>query len=232
MATSTPQDLLAFLSQFVTENKRSRFEDVLADRTRYITVVLEDIYQPQNASATVRSCDCFGIQDLHIVENRNTYQLNPDVTLGSSQWVSLHRYREPGQSNTRACLEKLRQQGYQLVATSPHKDDYLISELPLDRKTALLFGTEETGLTPEALELADRFVKIPMYGFTESFNISVSVAICLYETIQRLRQSDISWHLTDAEKQALRLDWTREVLKKRITILESEYHRLYAAKSP
>ncbi len=215
--------LLKYLSQFVTENKLRRFEEVLCERTRHITIVLEDIYQPHNASATIRSCDLFGIQDLHVIENRNRYTINPDVTLGSSKWVNLHRYNRPDENNSPGCLKDLKDRGYLLVATTPYTDK-LLPDFPVDQPMALLFGTEETGLTDEAMEMSDDRVRIPMYGFTESFNISVSVALSLYDMVTRLKRSDVEWALPESEKQELRLQWMRKVIRKH-AMLEAQYYK-------
>jgi tRNA (guanosine-2'-O-)-methyltransferase len=203
---------LEYLLQFVTQNKRDRFEEIIRQRTRHITVVLEDIYQSHNASAVLRTCDCFGIQDVHIIENKNKYTLNPDIALGASQWLSLEKYNQQ-EDNTTDCLAFLKSRGYTIVATSPYKNDYILCELPLEKKTALLFGTELRGLSQRALEMADCSVLIPMAGFTESFNISVSAAICLYDLTQRLRQSGVSWQLTDPEKTDILISWAENVVK-------------------
>lgn len=217
------EDLLNYLSSFLTEQRKDRLHEVAEWRTRHITVVLEDIYQSHNASAVLRSADCFGIQDVHIIENRNTYDINPDVALGSSKWLSLYKYNQE-EDNTRSCLLSLRESGYQLVATSPHTDDISLKDFPLDQPIALLFGTELSGLSDAALELADQRLRIPMYGFTESFNISVSVALCLYDLTQRLRSSEVEWALSDAEKKSLLLDWTRTSVKSSVA-LEREFLR-------
>ena len=185
------KQLRDFLFGFISENKKSLFETIIKNRTRHITVVLEDIYQPHNASAVLRSADLFGVQDIHIIENRNQYEVNPDVALGSSKWLTLNKYNNQEQ-NTVACFENLRKNGYRIVATTPHKEDVMLDELPLNQKTAVVFGTELEGLSDIALENADAFVKIPMYGFTESFNISVSAALTLFNLTERLRKSDIS----------------------------------------
>ncbi len=201
------EDLGRFLADFVTAERRRLMAEVLAQRTRYLTVVLEDIYQPHNASACIRSCDCFGVQDVHIVEEENEYRVNRDITLGSAQWVTLHRYRDRAGESTRRCLDRLRRQGYCLVATTLRAGSVPLQELELDQKTALLFGAEETGLSPQAHEMADRQVQIPMVGFTQSLNISVSVAVTLYELTNRLRASELPWGLSEAERQDLHLTW-------------------------
>ena len=201
------QALIGYLSECVTEQKRERIEQVLALRTRYISVVLEDIYQPHNASAVLRSCECFGVQDAHIIENHNTFTVSPGVVAGSSKWLSIYRYNQPGEQNTRPCIEHLRKQGYRIVATTLRPDSIHIQELDLSEKVALCFGTEELGLTEEAHRLADIFVQIPMYGFTQSLNISVSAALCLFALTGPLRSSQIKWQLNESEKLDLRLKW-------------------------
>jgi len=203
---------LEYLEGFITENKRMLFDKVIEQRTRHITVVLEDIYQSQNASAVLRSCDCFGVQDVHIIENRYEYSINPDVALGSTKWLNLKKYNTEDE-NTQACYKNLREQGYQIIATTPHKDELLLDELDVSRKTALVFGTELEGLSETAIEQADAWVKIPMYGFTESFNISVSAAIILWHLTERLRKSNIPWQLNDAERIETRLQWALSVVK-------------------
>src|SRR4030042_2486900 len=169
------EKLIKYLEQFVTERRLQLINRVLSQRTRYITVVLEDIYQSHNASAVLRSCDCFGIQDVHIIENRNTYQLNPDVALGSNKWLTLYKYTRE-QNNTATALTKLKKTGYRIVATTPHANGCPLQEFDLHKgKTALVFGTELEGLTGNATTMADEFLTIPMAGFTESLNISVTV---------------------------------------------------------
>ena len=214
-------ELLDHLFSFVSENKRDLFGKIIAERTRHVTVVLEDIFQPQNASAVIRSCDVYGIQDLHIIENENQYTLNPKVVMGSSKWVDLYKYNEKD-NNTLSCITSLKEKGYKVYATTPHTDNYLIDNLPLDNKVALMFGTELTGLSDIAMENVDGFVKIPMYGFTESLNISVSAAITLYELSKRLRNSDIDWQLSEDEKTELLIAWSKKVVKSS-DLIEKEF---------
>lgn len=214
MNLKTKSALLQYLSGFVSEHKRTKFEEIIRNRTKYITVVLEDIYQPHNASAVLRSCDCFGIQDVHIIENQNTYEVNPDVALGSSKWLNLIKYNEK-ENNTPAAIKNLKSEGYRIVATTPHKDDVNLQELDLEKgPVALVFGTEMRGLTDDGLALADEYMKIPMYGFTESFNISVSAALCLFYLTEKLRNFEINWQLSDEEMVEVKLNWARQVVKK------------------
>ncbi len=215
--------LLNYLLEFVTENRRNRFDEIIQHRTRYITVVLEDIFQPQNASAVLRTCDCFGVQDVHIIENRNEYNLNPDVALGSSKWLSLKKYNEK-EFNTLTCYEHLREQGYRIVATTPNRDDCLLDDLPLeDDKIALVFGTELEGLSNEAIQYADEYVKIPMTGFTESLNISVSAALLLFYLTNKLRRSGIDWQLTEEEIIDIKISWAKGSIKSADALEEGFY---------
>ena len=207
----TDHQLYDQLSSFISPNKRALFETIAPLRTRHLTVVLEDIYQSQNASAVVRTCDLVGVQDVHVIENRNAYQLNPDVTLGSSKWVDVLRYRDHP-DNTGNCVAHLREQGYRIIATSPRGKDITPGNIPLDRPLAICFGTELTGLSDALMDVADEHLRIPMYGFTESFNISASAAIVLYTLMQRLRESDVPWHLSDGALIALKLSWARKLV--------------------
>jgi tRNA (guanosine-2'-O-)-methyltransferase len=206
--------LIQYLQQFVTERRLKLFDSRLEKRTRYLTVVLEDIFQPHNASAVLRSCECFGVQDLHIIENRNAYRINPDVALGSYKWLTLKRYNMPGDNTTRA-LMSLKQDGYRIVAAMPHRRDCMLENFDLSKgKTALVFGSELEGLSPTAINLADEFIQVPMVGFTESLNISVSAAICIHYLTAVLRKSALPWELKEDEKKDLMLTWLKITIKK------------------
>jgi len=211
-----PQNLwkkfTAYLSPFITEHKKNLVEEILNRRTRFITIVVEDIYQTQNASAIVRTCDCLSIQDVHIIENQNEYDLNPNVELGASQWVNLVRHNQ-NENNTIACLKSLKSHGYQIVGTRLHEKSQKLPDFSLQEPIALVFGTELEGLSEEALSQCDKLLKIPMYGFTESYNISVSASIILYHLVQLLYSSNLNWKLTDIEKDELRIKWYKNIVK-------------------
>ncbi len=208
------EELIAFLRQFISEERDEVLLRVLNQRTRYLSIALEDIYQPHNASAVLRSADCFGIQDVHIIENKNSYEVNPDIALGSSKWLNLYKYPEKS-DNTALTINKLRKEGYRIVATSPHKDGARLDEFELEKgKAVLFFGTEQHGLSVEMLDLADEYLQIPMVGFTESFNISVSAAVILSHLAPRLRNSKLNWQLSNKEKQEIHLEWLQKTVKK------------------
>ncbi len=208
------RELLDYLGQFVTENKKRKIQQVLQWRTRYVTLVLEDIYQPQNASATLRTAEILGVQDVYIVENWNPYRLNPKVVMGASKWIDLYRFRQKDGQNTPRCMAYLREQGYLLVATSPHNPTWTApEEVPLDRPLAFWFGSELEGLSEYALRHADGVLRLPMYGFTESYNISVSVGITLFTIVRRLHaRTDLPWRLSSEEQEALTLAWYIRIL--------------------
>lgn len=218
--------LIEYLADFLTPERNDLFDRVLDLRTRYLTVVLEDIYQPQNASAVLRSVDCFGVQDVHVIENRNSFTVDREVAMGASKWLNLHKYTE-NESNSLDAIKHLKNQGYRIVATTPHEGDTDLEAFDLTKgKTALFFGTELTGISDVVKEEADEFLKIPMYGFTESFNISVSAAIILHYLTLRMRNEEtINWQLSEEEKAAIKLAWIRRSLK-RSELLEKRYHEL------
>jgi tRNA (guanosine-2'-O-)-methyltransferase len=224
MGNVSNKELIEYFKTFVTEQRLSKMENIISSRTRYITVVLENIYQPHNASAVLRSCDGFGIQDVHIIENSNSYRVNPGVSLGTSQWLSMYNYNKKS-NNTKNAIDSLKQRGYRIVATTPHSNDKNLEDFDLPKgKIALFFGTEMHGLSENVLNNADEFMKIPMYGFVESFNISVSCALSLHNLSHRLRQSDIDWTLNPKEKDEVLLEWMRKSVKNAAS-LEEEYYR-------
>ncbi len=200
--------LIEHLLQYVTENKRDKMQEVLKNRTRYITVLLEDLFQPHNASAALRTCDIFGVQDVHVVQTKYEFKAVDTISMGATKWVDVTAH-----ASITEAIDTLKKDGYRIVATTPHRQSYSLPDLPLDQKTVLLFGSEQTGLSDAALAQADMFVKIPMFGFVESFNVSVSVALCLYDVINRLHRSEYGWQLSQEETQDILLAWIKKVSK-------------------
>ncbi len=196
-------------AELFSDNKRALFDRLAPLRTRHIAVVLEDVYQSHNAAAVLRSCDCFGVQDVHVVEANNPFNPAGDVAVGSSKWVDYYRYTSIADT-----YRSLRSRGYRIVATLPHERDCMIGDLDISQPTALVFGTELTGLSPQAVEGADAYVKIPMYGFTESFNISVCAALSLFSLTERMRaSSDIDWRLSEDDLLDLKLHWAMQAIR-------------------
>jgi len=208
------KELVNYLKEFVTEKRYNLFNRVMDNRTRYFSLALEDIYQSQNASAVLRSADCFGIQDIHIIENRNKYNINPDVAVGSPKWLNLYTYNEK-ENNTLDAINHLKNQGYRVVATTPHTNDVSLHNFDITKgKFVMLFGTELEGVTQTVIDNADEYLRIPMYGFTESYNISVSAALVMQYLSDKIRNSKLDWHLTQEERDELMLDWILKTIKR------------------
>ncbi len=214
------QELCDYLLSFISEHKRALFEKHILNRTRYITLVLENVYQSHNASAVLRSCDCMGIQDVHVIESENQFEAHSDIALGASQWLTLVKHKTA--NSVVEVFDNLRSKGYKIVATTPHTNAYTPETLPIDKKLAFVFGTELKGLSEEAIKNSDYLMKIPMYGFTESFNISVSAALTTYLFVERLRKSNINWSLSEMEKLDVKLSWAKSVIKK-VELIEKEF---------
>ena len=204
--------VVAYLEQFVTEERQARLTEILANRTRHVTVVLEDLFQTQNISAVLRTCDCYGVQDVHVIKHRNEFEVHKDISMGADKWLSIHQYPH-SDHNVKDCIDRLHEQGYWVAATLPDEQKRTIFDLPVERKTAFLFGTELTGLSDEAIKYADGNVLIPMYGFTESFNISNSAAIILSHFSERMRHSEAQWQLPIEEKETLYFEWLQKSVK-------------------
>ena len=200
-------EFIKYLEAFVTENKKNVIGKVLENRTNYLSVLLENIREPHNASAVVRSCDAFGIQDVYLVEKNYSFNANLGISKGASKWVDLKCH-----SNLSDAIKTVKKNGYKIVVTSPAQKK-TVADISLEQKTILAFGTESSGASDELLEYADELVSIPMFGFTESFNISVSVAICLYELTLRLHASDLNWRFSDGQKLDTKITWLKNILK-------------------
>ncbi len=220
--SASQKDIVEYLSEFVTPERIQTMDRVIRNRTRYITIALEDIYQSHNASAVLRTCECFGIQDVHIIENKNRYTINPDVALGASKWLNLKKYNT-NEFNTLEAVSALRLAGYRIIATTLTEDATPLEDINLDKgKIALFFGTELTGLTQQLINVADEQLKIPIYGFTESFNISVSAAIILHHLSHSMKKSTIPWHLSPDEVIKLKYAWLMNSIK-RADLLEKKF---------
>lgn len=220
------RELSSYLAGFLTEHRKSLIQRLVLERTRHLTVVVEDLYQAHNASACLRSCDCFGIQDFHVIEGRNRFDVARDIARGSTQWLTLHRHppTENQPNSTQACIERLRASGYQIVVTSPHDSNCELETCDISRPTALLFGNEKEGASPTAMQFASHIMRVPMYGFTESFNVSVAVAVCLHHLVWRMRQSDVNWRLAPEEREALLHEWVRVSTGHRLPALIRRFH--------
>jgi len=211
-------DYLAFLENILTDNRKERFLSVLEKRTKHFTIVVEDVFQMHNTSAVMRSCEVFGIQELNVIEQRYGKKIDKEIAMGAQKWVDISQF-----DSVSNCISTLKDQGYQIIATTPHENDCLLEDFDISKPSALFFGTERDGLSEEILQKADGFLKIPMVGFTESLNISVSAAIIIQNLTNRLRNSDINWQLSEEEIFEKRLAWARNSIKD-IKRIEGRYY--------
>lgn len=209
------QNILEYLQGFLTPRRKALFEKVLEERTNHLTLVAQDVYQLHNTSAVVRSCDVFGVQNLHIIEERLPRRIDKEIAMGAQKWVSVNRY-----NSATACIDNLKEKGYRIVATSPHGDAQLLDDFDVSSPAAIFFGTEKYGLSDEVMEKADVTLKIPMVGFTESLNISVSAAIILYSLTQKMKREGVNWKLSESERLELRMEWARRTIKNSDEIIE------------
>ncbi len=211
-------EYLAFLENILTDNRKERFQQVLAKRTNHFTIAMEDIFQLHNTSAVMRSCEVFGIQQLNVIEERYTKSIDKEIAMGAQKWVDVNRF-----DSISDCISNLKSKGYQIIATTPHENDCDLDDFDITKPSALFFGTERDGLSAEVLQNADGFLKIPMAGFTESLNISVSAAIIIQSLMSRLHKSDIHWQLSENEILEKRLQWAKNTIKD-IKRIEARYN--------
>lgn len=208
-------ELLKYLQSYLTERRKNLFQKVLSERTRHFTVVTEDVYQLHNTSAVMRTCDVFGIQDLHVVEEKVSKRIDKEIAMGAQKWVDFKRY-----NSIKECIKNLKSSGYQIIATTPHDNSTLLHEFDVSKKSAFVFGKESDGLSDTVMNSADGFLKIPMYGFTESLNISVSAAIILQSVVSKMKQSAVNWQLSEAEKFEIEMQWLKKTIKASEAIIQ------------
>lgn len=208
-------ELLRYLETYLTDDRKERFKKVLSERTRHFTVVTEDVYQLHNTSAVMRTCDVFGIQDLHVVEEKVSKRIDKEIAMGAQKWVSFNRY-----NSIKDCIKNLKNSGYQIIATTPHHNSTMLHEFDVSKKSAFFFGKESDGLSDTVMDGADGFLTIPMYGFTESLNISVSAAIILQSVVTKMKRSDVKWQLSEEERFAIELLWAKNTIKASGRIIE------------
>lgn len=212
-------DLLNYLEGFLTDKRKERFLEVLNYRTNHFTIAMEDVYQLHNTSAVMRSCEVFGIQELNVIEQKFGKRIDTEIAMGAQKWVDVNRF-----NSVQSCIDAMRENGYQIIATTPHDDSCMIHEFDITKRSAIFFGTEKEGLSQEVIDQADGYLKIPMVGFTESLNISVAAAIIIQDITNRLRQSKVHWQLSEEEVLQKRLLWAKNSIKD-IQRIEERYYQ-------
>ena len=221
--------LVQYLKEFVVDERRELFEEKIQQRTKHITVVLENIFQGRNISASIRSADCFGVQDVHVIENDNIFNDDSEVSMGADKWVTTTIYNQE-EDNTTKAIKKLKEEGYQVIAATPHNTDCDLYDIEIsEQKIALIFGAEVRGCSEQTLKLADKRMRIPMYGFTESFNISVSVSLSLQHLTYKMRNSAVNWKMSQDQQDETLLQWLRNSIKSS-TQIEEKFLKLQSEK--
>ncbi|MBR5820592.1 MAG: RNA methyltransferase [Alistipes sp.] len=208
-----------YLSTFMTEERFSLFRQTLSMRTNYMTILAENTFHPHNAAALMRHCEAFGVQRMHTIETRCTFDPSQNISRGSDRWLNLVRH-----TSTSEALSALKAEGYRLVATTPHRESCTPETFDVGKgKFALIFGTEHAGISDEAMAAADEYLRIPMCGMVESLNVSASAAILIYQLTQRIRAQVQEWPLSEEEQVRLLYDWTHLSVKDAGRILERKF---------
>ena len=198
------RERLEYMTRFITDERREVLQRTVAQRTHYMRILTENMFHPQNASAIMRHCEAFGIQQIHTVEDRCKFDPSVNIVRGTQKWVDVEHH-----DTTAEALRALKSEGYRIVATTPHLCSATPETFDVTKgKFALVFGTEHAGISDEVIEAADDFLMIPMCGMVESLNVSASAAILIYMLSERIRQSVDSWQLSDAEQLKLLTRWT------------------------
>ena len=198
------RERLDYMTQFLTEERRRTLLRTVAQRTHYMRILTENMFHPQNASAIMRHCEAFGIQQIHTVEDRCKFDPSVNIVRGTQKWVDVEHH-----DTTREALATLKAEGYRIVATTPHRCSVTPESFDVTKgKFALVFGTEHAGISEEVIEAADDFLMIPMCGMVESLNVSASAAILIYMLSERIRQSVTGWQLSESEQLKLLTRWT------------------------
>jgi len=198
------RERLDYMTQFLTEERKTTLRRTVEQRTHYMRIMTENMFHPQNASAIMRHCEAFGIQQIHCVEDRCKFDPSVNIVRGTQKWVDVEHHE-----TTAEALSALKSEGYRIVATTPHRCSSTPESFHVTKgKFALVFGTEHAGISQEVIEAADEFLMIPMCGMVESLNVSASAAILIYMLSERIRQSVDGWQLSDAEQLKLLTRWT------------------------
>ena len=200
---------IEYLTQFMLPERKATLTRAVENRTMYMTLLAENMFHPQNASALVRHCEAFGVQSMHTVQTLCKFNPNVDIVRGTDKWIDIFHH-----ASTADALSHLKAQGYRIVATSPHRQSCTPESFDVTKgKFAIVMGTEKTGISDEVIAAADEFLKIPMCGMVESLNVSASAAILVYMLSERMRHEVDDWHLSEEEYHEILYRWSRESVR-------------------
>lgn len=213
------RERIALLSGFMLPARYDVLRRTVAMRTRYMTILAENTFHPQNAAALIRHCEAFGLQQMHTVETYCRFNPSAAIVRGTDRWVDIRRH-----GSTAEALAALRAEGYRIVATTPHRENTTPESFDVGRgRFALVFGTEHAGISEEVLASADEFLRIPMCGMVESLNVSASAAILIYMLSERMRRQVEGWNMTAAEQAATLYGWMCRSVKDSEEILKRTF---------
>ena len=213
------RERIALLSGFMLPARYDVLRRTVAMSTRYMTILAENTFHPQNAAALIRHCEAFGLQQMHTVETFCRFNPSAAIVRGTDRWVDIRRH-----GSTAEALAALRAEGYRIVATTPHREDTTPESFDVGRgRFALVFGTEHAGISEEVLASADEFLRIPMCGMVESLNVSASAAILIYMLSERMRRQVEGWNMTAAEQAATLYGWMCRSVKDSEKILKRTF---------
>lgn len=205
-----------YLLGFMLPSRAETLKQCLRNRTKYMTLATENMFHEHNASAVIRHCDAFGIQDLHTVETLCPFAPSLHITRGSEKWIDIHRH-----SSTKELISSLKKDGYRIIATSPHEGGSTPETFDMTKgKFAIVLGTEKTGISDQIKQNADEFMAIPMYGLVESLNVSASAAIITHILSERIRHEITKWGLGDEDFSRLLYRWAQISVQDSMQILE------------
>ena len=199
-----PKDAWRLLSPRLTDRRREKMEQVAGHRTKHVRLVLQDIHDPHNISACLRSAEAFGVLDIDIVNLYQKFAKPSSVSRGSFNWLKLHRYTDISD-----VVSDLRRSGYKLAAGyPPSQDTCKLDEIPVQQPVAVIFGNEHRGVSEEWAQHIDYRFTIPMVGMVESLNISVSAALSMYQLTEKskLLLGD-GVYISRDERESLLSDW-------------------------
>lgn len=211
----TQEEIYEYVSGFLTDERLRKIEHFSQESSDYILPVVEDIYQFRNAAAIVRSVEACGFHKVIAMEQENIFDPNLRVTKGADTWVEVEKM-----PRTLDSLKTIKERGYKIVAVSPERNATMLPNYQPVAPLALVFGTEWEGTTDELLDFADETLAIPMYGFTQSFNVSVAAAICFYDLKQKLVNSGINYKLSPQKLLEMKIRWAVNSIPSGKAILE------------
>lgn len=203
------RERIEYLAQFMLPERLATLQRAVANRTKYMTLLAENMFHPQNASALVRHCEAFGVQNLHTVQTLCKFNPNVDIVRGTDKWIDIHRH-----NSTAEALAALKSEGYRIIATTPHRESCTPESFDVKKgKFAIVMGTEKTGISDEVMAAADEFMRIPMCGMVESLNVSACAAIIVYMLSERMRHEVEGWQLTEQEQTRTLYKWLVQTVK-------------------